>query len=174
LAAIVALYVARVLVPEDPGGRQGYGAPFVVLWLLAAGGWLLGQLRRGTLVVHVGWPDVAMLALVAWHTASALVVFFTGTGAPRPALNVMWDWVAMGVAYFLARQVLRSGASIRAAMVVMIGLACGLSALAVHQSLVTLPAARAAYESIKDSTDTLFQQTGQWMPPGSSVRQQFE
>jgi tetratricopeptide (TPR) repeat protein len=160
------------MVPEDPGGQQGFGAPFVMLWLLVAAAWLLGQLRQGTLHVHLGWPDAVVVALVAWHSASALVAI--GSGSPRPALNMLWDWVSMGLGYLLARQLVRTTAEIKAVLVVMIGLACGLSLLAVHQSLVTLPDARATYESIKDSTEALYEQTGQWMPPGSSVRRQFE
>lgn len=172
LSSLVALWVARTLVPEDPGGQQGYGAPFVMLWLLAAAAWLLEQLRSGTLRFRWGWPDVAVFALVAWHTVSALVAF--GTGAPRPALNMLWDWVSMGLGFLLVRQLVRSPAEIKAVLIVMIGLACGLSLVAVHQSLVTLPDARATYESIKGSTEELYQQTGQWMPPGSSLRRQFE
>ena len=56
----------------------------------------------------------------------------------------------------------------------MLGLACGLSATAVHQYFVTIPADLRSYEAAKDSTESLYEQTGQWMPPGSSVRQQFE
>src|SRR5260221_12099896 len=64
LASTVALLVARPLVPEDPGGQNGYGAPTNVLWLVLACGWFLGQLRRGDFRLRFGWVDSLVLALV--------------------------------------------------------------------------------------------------------------
>jgi hypothetical protein len=172
LAAFVALLVARILVPEDTGGQNGYGAPFNVLWLVLACAWLLGRLRRGNLALSFGLPDALMLALVAWHTASALVAFYAGS--PRPAINMLWEWIGLGAAFFLARQIIGTVREARAVIVVMIGLACGLSAMTVHQYLVTIPNDVISYEAAKDSTEKLYEQTGQWMPPGTGIRQQFE
>jgi hypothetical protein len=172
LAAMIAILVARPLVPEDPGGQNGYGAPFTVLWLVLAGAWLLGQLRRGEHQLRLGWPDALVLALVGWHTVSALVAFHVGS--PRSAINILWEWVGFGTTFFLARQLILTVREARAVIVVMIGLSCGLSAMAVHQYFVTIPNDVRSYEAAKDSADTLYQQTGQWLPPGSSARQQFE
>lgn len=172
LAALVALLVARTLVPEDPGSQNGYGAPFNVLWIVLACAWLLGQLRSGFVRLRFGLIDALMLALVAWHTVSALTAFYIGS--PRPAINALWDWVAIGATLILARQIIQTARDARAVIVVMLGLACGLSATAVHQYFVTIPADVRSYEAAKDSTESLYEQTGQWMPPDSTVRQQFE
>jgi hypothetical protein len=172
LAAMVALLVARPLVPEDPGGENGYGAPFNVLWLVLACAWFLGQMRRGEFRLRFGWPDALALALVAWHTISALVAFHVGS--PRPAINMLWEWIGLGATFVLVRQVIHTTNEARAVIVVMLGLAIGLSAVAVHQYYVTIPGDLSSYEAAKDSTESLYSQTGQWMPPGSSARQQFE
>jgi O-antigen ligase/tetratricopeptide (TPR) repeat protein len=172
LAAFVALVVARTLVPEDSGGQFGHGAPFAVLWLVLAGAWLLGEFRRPRMRLQFAWPDALVAALIAWHTLSALVAL--STGHPRSAMNMLWDWVAMGVVYFLARQLVSTGRNARATIVVMLGLACGMSVVAIHQYFVTLPADMTAFEAAKHSLQALFERTGQWLPEGSSVRQQFE
>jgi hypothetical protein len=113
-----------------------------------------------------------MLALVGWHTMSALVAFHVGS--PRSAVNMLWEWIGLGASFFLARQLICTLREARAVVVVMLGLSCGLSAMAVHQYFITIPSDVRTYEAAKDSTESLYQQTGQWMPPGSSVRQQFE
>jgi len=172
VGGLVALVVARVLVPEDPGGQLGHGAPLDVLWLVLAAAWLLGQLQRDQVRIRFGWPDALVVALLAWHTLSALVAMAYVN--PRPAVNMLYDWIAMGLVFLLARQILHDARSARAAIAVMLGLAGGLAAVAVHQSVVTLPADAATYDSAKHSLETLYDATGQWLPEGSSIRQQFE
>ena len=167
-----ALVVARTFVPDDPGGQLGHGAPLDVLWLVLAGAWLLTELRHNRLRLRFGWPDALVVTLVAWHTAAALVAIWSVS--PRPAMNMLWDWVAMGLAFLLARQILGTQRDARAVVVVMLGLACGMSAVAVHQFFVTMPADAAVYDDAKHSTATLYEQTGQWLPPGSNTRIQFE
>jgi hypothetical protein len=172
LGGLVALVVARTFVPDDPGGQLGHGAPLDVLWLVLAGAWLLTELRHNHLRLRFGWPDVLVVALVLWHTVAALVAM--RSGSPRPAMNMLWDWVAMGLVFLLARQILSTQRDARAAIVVMLGLACGMSAVAVHQFFVTMPADAAVYDAAKHSTESLFEQTGQWLLPGSNARMQFE
>lgn len=172
LAAFVALIVARTFVPEDGGGQQGHGVPFAVLWLALAAAWFLGECRRNAMRVRFGTIDAIVVAFFAWHTLTA--AFAIATGNPRSAINVLWDWIAMGLVYLLARQIVWSPREIRSTLVVMIGLAAGMSAVALHQYFVTLPKDIAAYDAAKHSLQALFEQTGQWLPEGSSVRQQFE
>ena len=172
LAVLVALVVASTFVPEDPGGRRGHGAPLDLVWLMLAGAWLYHQLRRGKLQFRFGWPDLLVVAVVAWYAVSALVAMWVGS--PRPAMNVMWDSLAMGLLFLLARQILDAEQDIRSVIVVMVGLAVGMAAVAVHQYFVTMPVDVAAYEAAKHSTKELYEQTGQWLPPGSVARVRFE
>jgi hypothetical protein len=172
LAALVMLVVASTFVPEDPGGRRGHGAPLDLLWLMLAGAWLFYQLRGGQLQFRFGWPDLLVVAAVAWYAVSALVAM--RVGSPRPAMNVLWDSLAMGLLFLLARQILNTEQDIRSVIAVMVGLAIGMAAVAVHQYFVTMPIDVAAYESAKHSTKELYNETGQWLPPGSAARFRFE
>lgn len=136
--AFVALIVARTMVPEDPGGKLGLGAPFDVLWIMLAIGWLLGQFRRERMLLRFGLPDALLIALVAWYAIAALIAM--QTSSPRPALNLLLDWVALGLVFLLGRQLLASEHERNAVVAVMIGLAIGLSAVAVRQEFFSIPA----------------------------------
>src|SRR3990172_9272931 len=83
VVALVTLVVARTFVPEDPGGKMGHGAPFIVLWLVLAGTWLLSALRQNRLRLRVAWPDALVVALVGWYAVSAMVA--VEHGSPRSA-----------------------------------------------------------------------------------------
>ena len=172
LAVLLALYVARLFVPEDPGSRQGHGAPYIMLWLLLATVWFLMQLHRGNVTIVASWPDAFVLFLVIWSVVSGIVAF--ASGSPRPALNATWDWISVGLGYFMARQLIRGPMAARSIMAIMIGVAVGLALLGSYQVAIELPADQARYERNKDDTLALYQATGHWLPPGSNLRQQFE
>ena len=59
--------------------------------------WLLGAIGRPRFSLRFGWPDAALLLLVAWHTAAAL--WATQHGTPRPAINVLWEWIGFGLCF---------------------------------------------------------------------------
>jgi hypothetical protein len=80
----------------------------------------------------------------------------------------------MGVLFLVARQLVASAAAARGVAIAMIGLAGGLAAIAVHQSLVTIPADTRAYQAVADNPAALYELTGQWMPAESRTREQFE
>src|SRR3954454_8164435 len=71
LGAVAALYVARPLVPDKPDGL-GNGLLPVMLWLVLLAMWAIGQLHRGRLGLRLAPTDLAVAALFAWHTLSAL------------------------------------------------------------------------------------------------------
>lgn len=172
IGSFVALVVARTMLPEDPGGNLGLGAPFDVLWILLATLWLLTQFRQPRMLLRFGWPDALLLALAMWFALAAIVAM--RAGSPRPAMNMLWDWVAVTAVFFLTRQLLSDERASRAVVAVMIGLAVGLSAVAVRQQFVSIPADIATYEAAKDSVEELYQATGQWLEPESRERISFE
>lgn len=172
LGGFVALVVARTMVPEDPGGKLGLGAPFDALWILLAIGWLFGQFRQARLQLRFGLPDLLVIALVIWYAIAALLAM--RSESPRPAINMLWDWVAMGTVFLVGRQLLAREVDRRAVIDVMIGLAVGLSAVSIYQCFVAIPADVAKYAAAKGSVEALYQATGQWLEPASHERISFE
>ena len=139
LAACCALFVARPLFPSESAAAEGDGMPMVMLWLLLGVAWILIVVsRRAELRVRFGWVDAAVVVLVGLHTASS--IWGAYCGSPRPAVNMLWEWIGYGLCFFLARQLLTGPREIRAAVVVMIALAVAVAGYGVYQSFVEMPA----------------------------------
>jgi hypothetical protein len=169
LGAMTALFVARPLWPSESAARSGDGLPVVMLWLLLAAIWLTLGVVEGHLFVRLRWVDGALAALVALQVIAAL--YSASHDAARPAINMLWEWIALGVAYFLARQLIHSVCQARGVAVAMIALAVSLSGHGLYQYFVALPQTRAEYEA---NPDELLRREGMWYPPGSLERDLFE
>ncbi len=171
-AAVAALFVARPLVTSDAPARQGEGAVFVMLWLLLAVLWLLAQLRRGKLALRFGWTDAALLLLVAWQVVAALAA--TAQASPRPAINMLWEWIGVGLSFVLVRQLFPTAGRARALAASMLALGVALSVIGLYEYYIGAPQTRARYEQIKDDREQMLREVGHWYPPGSSERERFE
>lgn len=170
LGALVAIYVARPLLPsEAPTTVAGDGLPFVVLSLLLAAVWLLAQVVDRRASIHFGLVERAWTSLLAWQAASAYVA--TQTCYARAAVNTFWEWAGLGIGYLLLRQLLRSDREKRAVIVVMIGLAIVLSLDGIYQYFVENPAVRELYQV---DADRMLERARISAPPGSAARQLFE
>jgi O-antigen ligase len=169
LAGVTALYVARPLLTSESAAETGDGLPFVMLALALAAVWTVraALVRRAT--VRADWADLALGVFLLLHTASAVSALTTA--APRPALNMLWEWIGLGVGYFLLRQLLRGQREARAIVIVMIGLAASMSCYGLEQYFVSLPADRARYA--RDPEGAL-REAGVFAPPGSRQRVLFE
>lgn len=146
LALVTALIVARPLMPgEDPGllapGSDPSGMLLTWLWLVAAVGWAAWRLwaRQG------GWlgglVEVCLLGVV-------VLVFVSGYQAARykyPALLIGWEWVGFLVAFCLVRQLAVTAWDQRVLLAVLAATAVMISAYALYQYAVELPALRARY-----------------------------
>jgi len=169
LGAMTALFVARPLFPSEAVGVHGDGMAVVMLWLVLAICWLLSQVALREFRLRFTWIDAAVVLLVGWHSAAAVWAVYNGS--PRPALNMLWQWVALGLAFLLARQLVETAAERRGLVAVMIALTVGLSGYGVYQRTVEMPATRAIY---KADPDAAMRQAGIWFPPGSPQRTAFE
>jgi len=167
LAAAVMLTAARTLVPSEAVAWLGDGQTFVMLWLGLAALVLLAAFE-GRVRLSIDPLDVAVLLLVALHVAAAL---WNRQENPRPTMNMLWEWVGLGLGYFCFRWLLVIPREMRAVVAVMLGLAVVLSTLGLEQVLVSMPADREAY---RDNPDAVLRTLGQWYPPGSPERQAFE
>jgi O-antigen ligase len=168
LGAICALFVARPLFPSE-AAHQGDGLPVVMLWIVLAVLWVSGAIARPQFRLRFGWTDAAVLLLIGWHTIAGL--WAAKHVSPRPAVNMLWEWIALGLAFFLARQLIAGRREARAVMVVMIALAVALSGYGLCQYFYELPNTRAQYAA---DPDGMLRAQGLWYPPGSLDRQLFE
>ena len=107
----IALFVARLLVPAEDAANGGT-LWLTQCWLLLAVFWIWDAFRRGCLKFRADRFDVCVGILVAGHVVSALYVFVEG-GQRRAALNMLWEWVGLGVSVVLMRQLLRSRDDVR-------------------------------------------------------------
>jgi len=169
LAAVTALYVARPLLTSESAAETGDGMPFVMLALALAGLWTVRAALARRATVRADWADLALGIFLLLHTASAVVAL--KTAAPRPAVNMLWEWIGLGVGYFLLRQLLRGQREARAIVVVMIGLATAMSCYGLEQYFVSLPADRERYAVDPEGA---LRDAGVFAPPGSRQRFLFE
>ncbi len=169
LAAAVALLVARPLLPSESVAWRGDGLPLVMGWCCLAVVWLGATALGRSARFRLQSTDAALAALVAWHTLAALRA--VRDEAPRPAWNMLWEWLGLGLGYFLIRQLLATRREARALVAVMVGLGALLGAYGLRQYLVDLPATRAEYRA---DPDAALRRSGQWYPPGSKERWLFE
>jgi O-antigen ligase len=86
-------------------------------------------------------------------------------------LNMLFEWLSLGLLFFLARQLIRAPREMRAMVAIMVALAVVMAAYGFHQMFVSFPATREAYAANPDES---LRAAGQWFPPGSPARQQFE
>ena len=169
LAATVGVFVVPSLLPTETSGRGGEMMPIVMLTVLLAVVWACAQIGRPRFRIRFEATDIAVLALVGFHTIASLVA--TGHGHARPALNMLWVWIGMGLAYFLLRQLIVTAREARALAVVMIALAVVLSGYGLWQYAYEFPKLRAEYAR---NPDEMLRRQGMWYPPGSPERTQFD
>lgn len=137
------LFVTRFLVPAE-SAAEGGTLWIVVAWLAVASlaGWFAW--RAGSLRWRPGRPEGALAALIAAQTASALAVVLTA-GQKRAAVNMLWEWIGIGVAFALLRIVLRDAANRRRFWKLLLTTGVLLAGLGLWQRYDWYPHVRASY-----------------------------
>ena len=143
LGAVTALLVARPLVlGEDPGLTDplsdASNLVLTFLWLATAAGWAVWRAwsRQG------GWYgsllEAGLLGLVALVTVSAVIA------APykNPAYLIAWEWLVLLVAFSLVRQLASTPGDNQRLLAALLSSAVSLSAYAIYQYSVEMPALR--------------------------------
>ncbi len=166
---LVAILVATPMVPSESAAVSALGLPFVLVWLLLIAGWLWGMAVTRSWRMQLGWSDMAMLIFLGCHSLSALVM--APQGQPRQAHNMLWQWVTLGLCLIVGRNLIRGEGARRAVVSVFIGLASCLATYSFFQYKVSMPAARAEFQT---NPDLAVQKMGLHAPPGSSQRKQLE
>lgn len=169
LGGMAALCVARPLFPSESAAAYGDGLTMVMLWIALAVFWLLGAVGRPKFAIRFGRCDGAVLLLLGWYAVASL--WAVKNAAPRPAINVLWEWVGMGLCYLLARQFIATAREARTLAAVMVALAVALSGYGLFQYCYEMPNTRAQY---KADPDLAMRNAGLWFPANSPERKLFE
>jgi hypothetical protein len=169
LAAVMALFVARPLLPSEGTLASGDAVVLMLVPLVLLGVWALRAVMRRGGTARLGPVDLVVLVLVAWHGVAAWRAL--SSGAPRPAINSAWQLVSLATLFFLARQLVTTAQEVRAIAAVMIGLAVAMSAFAYHQYFYSIPRDQALFRA---DPEAALKEARVAAPPGSRQRILFE
>lgn len=150
---VAALLTARFLIPTE-GTAAGDTLWLVPLWLGALVLWGWFGYRSDRWPIQVDWCDAALWLLVGGQVVSALAVVATG-GDKRAAVNMAWEWVGLGVLFFLVRQVLSMQAVRRQLGLAIIAIMAALSGLGLWQHYVWYPQTVERYDRVRGELDAL-------------------
>lgn len=142
----LALVTARHVVPAE-SAHLGETLWIAAAWLLLAAGWMLCRVRGLTPRFSFDRADLAVALLVGGHVIASIAVLISG-GHRRAALNMLWEWVAVGVAVVLLRQWLTQSNRWPLLWRVLATAGVVLAALGVWQFAVTYPEYRAQVDQL--------------------------
>jgi hypothetical protein len=168
LAGVIALLAARLLFPSESAAAQGDGLTLVMLWLALGVIWLLGGIGRKSTSLRFGPVDATVLVLAAWNCFAA--AYAVRYGSPRPALNMLWEWVGVGMMFFLLRQLIHDAGTARAVLAAMVAVMAAISVYGIYQRAIELPALKQQFDA---DPDAMLHENGYDYPPGDSLREQI-
>ncbi|MBI5761796.1 MAG: O-antigen ligase family protein [Planctomycetales bacterium] len=154
-ALLTAVLVARWLVPTESAALGD------TLWL-TQGTLLLGLIWSLVVawcdVPRLRWrlSDTAVLLLVAGHVLSALLVV-AGTGDKRAAMNLLWEWVSLGMTWFLVRHGVTSRVDRAGLVAALLATVTMLAAFGIWQHYVWYHEQVLSYKTPRDELDELQQ-----------------
>ncbi len=153
LALISGLFFMRWWQPAE-GGMLGDTLVIAQGWFLALilAGWV--GLRGTSWRLRIDGWQWAVWLLVAGHLVSGLIVVVT-SGDRRAALNLMWEWIAVGVSFPLLRAALSTATARREWTVVALAAALTLAGYGLTQRYLFYPRMVAEYERLRQELDTL-------------------
>ena len=165
LGLTAALVTARAYTTSEPDLEHGAGAGLI--WILAllivAGLAIAAGLIGGRFRFRWSWADAAVVALM-------LLVAFSSRHAldRRPAINLAWEWIALGIAYVLLRNLPRTRAESSVLAGAMVATAFAVSVYGLYQVSVELPALQAQFQ--RNPLPMLAEQN---IAPGTPAHAQF-
>ena len=143
LGGATALFVCRPLFTAEGAIGDGDGLPVAMLWIVLAVVWMLGAIGRPHFPLRFSRTEAAVTLLVALLALSAL--WAAHANSPRLAINTLFEWLALGLGFFLLRQFIATEREGRAVVAVMIALAAAVAGYGLYQVFFELPATRAYY-----------------------------
>jgi O-antigen ligase len=149
---LIALFLCRLLVPTE-ATEQG-----LTLWLCAATFALAAVVFFGSfkfqsvISYRPALPDLAIGLMVLGHLVSGLHVL-AGSGNGRSALNMMWEWLAIGVFWILMRLLVVRKESQQLLTNTFIVTVLGLSLLGLWQHYYWYPQQASKFEQLLEYTE---------------------
>jgi hypothetical protein len=165
---VSALLAARMIVPTESGAR-GDTLWITQLWFVAALMWSLLRITRKTAIAKPDLLDVAVWLIVVGHVVSALVVV-NGSGDKRAALNMMWEWLALGMSFTLLRQFVSVDRHRRQLTVGMFSIVFCLALLGFWQHFVFYSQTGTAYSRDRGELDRMIALQVDQPSPGRELR----
>lgn len=152
IAGVMALLVARWMLPAE-ASVDGETLWIVQGWLALAVAWSWDCYRRRQPLVRCDALTLAVCLIVVGHIASGLGVFWHG-GDKRAAMNVMWEWVSLGVTFLIVRSYCGHPRFARRMLWGLTAVAVALAGLGLYQHYVWFPQVRGKYEQLKKELET--------------------
>ena len=142
LGLTAALITARAFFPSEPNLKEGAGdgLVWVLLVFVTVGIALAVPLLNGRLRFRFSATDACLVALIGLVAASA-----THSLDRRPAINLTWEWVALGFVYLLLRNLPRTRNESSVLAAALVATAVAVSAYGLYQNKVELPALQAEF-----------------------------
>ena len=142
LGLTAALVTARAFWPSEPDLEEGAGGGLYWLFVvfIAFGLALTSALVGGRVRFRWSWTDAAVVGLMALVAASAFHALDR-----RPAINLAWEWVGLGMIYLLVRNLPRTQAESAALAGVLVATAFAVSVYGLYQLTIELPLIRGQY-----------------------------
>ncbi len=147
------LLVARLLLPTE-ASVQGDTLWLVQLWLLTGLFWIWTCYRSGDYRFRFNRLDALLWLVVAGHAVATFVVLRDG-GQKRAAINMTWEWVGLTAAFFLTRQVVRTGTDVARLVYAVTVVAALLAGLGLWQHHVYYPMMSSEYAQKRGELDEL-------------------
>lgn len=149
---VLALLLCRFFYVAE-SAAQGETLWVVALWFLTLGLWL--AIPRGV-PVSIGCRspiDFSVGLLVLGHLVSALVVIGTA-GDKRAAVNLAWEWLGIGVGWYLLRQVCAVEVIRRELLAGLIACSAVIAGLGLYQHYIDFPQLSSKYGPLIEQLKT--------------------
>jgi len=167
LGLTAALIAARVYWPSEfaTEADTGNGLDWVLALLFAAGLAVAALLIGGITRLRVSWADLPVYLLMLLVGLSA-----TRGAERRVAINLAWEWGALGIAYFLVRNLPRTRGESSALAGALTAAAVAVSAYGLYQVSVEFPQMHASF---RKDPNAMLQKVG-IAPSNAAARKAFE
>lgn len=166
LGLTTALIVSRAFWPSEPDYRNdvGNGLVWVLALLVVAGLGLAAPMVGGRFRWRWSWTDAGVVAMVGFVAAAC------GHALDRrPAINLAWEWGALGIAYLLLRNLPRTRRESGAVVGALAATAVAVAVYGLFHVTVELPNVRSAYLANREASLLLLN-----IAPGSPSQALYE